>query len=301
MNVETMQENPLVTVYIPTYNRLNLLRRAVESALNQDYENIELIVVDDGSSDGTVEYLKELSSKESRVRYFVNEKNSGACVSRNRAIFSANGEFITGLDDDDYFLPNRISLFVSGWQCRKENTVALFTNSFFTKRNRKVTRTKRKKIVSQTCLFERNHIGNQIYLPTETIRSIGGFDESLPAWQDYDCWLRIFKTDGDVIELIETPSYMVDISHDHPRIGMSSIEKKFRAFKIITEKLKVNGRALASMKVLLCDATHIAPSLSLICSKIMFRKNIKNIALTIKITAKSLIYRWPAEKEDFLS
>jgi len=103
-----MNENPLVTVYIPTYNRLELLKRAVKSVLDQDYSNIELIVVDDGSSDGTVDYLECVSQADQRVRYFVNEVNSGACVSRNKAIWAEKGEFITGLDDDDYFLNDRI-------------------------------------------------------------------------------------------------------------------------------------------------------------------------------------------------
>lgn len=298
--MDTLEGKPLVTVYIPTYNRLNLLRRAVKSVLNQDYQNIELIVVDDGSSDGTAEYLMELAGKEARVRYFINQKNSGACVSRNRAIFAANGEFITGLDDDDYFFPNRISLFVAGWRCRDQDTVALFTNSFFKKRSGKVLRTKRKNKVGKVCLFEMNHVGNQVYLPTETIRSIGGFDESLPAWQDYDCWLRVLQSESDSMELVEAASYMVDICHEHPRIGMSSREKKIKAFKIITGKQKINGNALASMKVVLCDATHVSPSMSLVLSKIMFRKNKRNVVFAIKVISKSLIYGWPAEKEVFL-
>src|SRR5690606_21493496 len=122
-NVKTLEERPLVTVYIPTYNRLNLLRLAVVSVLNQDYENIELIVVDDGSSDGTVEFLSVLSAKESGVRYLVNEKNAGACVSRNRAIEIARGEFVTGLDDDDYFFPERIRLFVEAWKMKANNCI----------------------------------------------------------------------------------------------------------------------------------------------------------------------------------
>lgn len=96
MNANKTQ--PLVTVYMPTYNRVDLLQRAVESVLSQDYKNIELIVVDDNSTDDTHKYLSKIVEEDSHFRYFINEKNSGACISRNKAIFSTNGEFITGLD-----------------------------------------------------------------------------------------------------------------------------------------------------------------------------------------------------------
>ena len=104
--------NPLVTVYIPTYNRKFLLERAILSVLNQTYHNIEVIVVDDGSIDGTRELLVEMAKKDNRLHYYFKENNSGACKSRNIAIANANGFFITGLDDDDYFEKNRVESFV---------------------------------------------------------------------------------------------------------------------------------------------------------------------------------------------
>lgn len=97
-----MDNYPLVSVYIPTYNRLNLLKRAVNSVLAQDYLNIELLIVDDGSKDGTADYLKRLSLLDERVKFLLNEKNYGACICRNKAIDISSGELITGLDDDDY-------------------------------------------------------------------------------------------------------------------------------------------------------------------------------------------------------
>ncbi|PLL70465.1 hypothetical protein CWN62_29695, partial [Klebsiella pneumoniae] len=93
-----MKDNPLVTIYIPTYNRLELLKRALNSVVNQTYKNLEIIVVDDNSSDGTQEFLKNFSKKDPRVSYILKTDNSGACVSRNLAIDKANGLFITGLD-----------------------------------------------------------------------------------------------------------------------------------------------------------------------------------------------------------
>ena len=63
-------QSPLVTVYIPTYNRVDLLKRAVESVRNQTYTNLEIIIVDDCSTDNTQEYLKEISNLDQRIRYF---------------------------------------------------------------------------------------------------------------------------------------------------------------------------------------------------------------------------------------
>lgn len=107
-----MEHQPLVTVYIPTYNRVDLLKRAVESVQAQTYQNLEIIIVDDCSTDFTHQYLQQLANEDKRVKYFIKEKNSGACVSRNIAIENATGEFITGLDDDDFFLESRIDEFM---------------------------------------------------------------------------------------------------------------------------------------------------------------------------------------------
>lgn len=101
---------PLVTVYMPTHNRGALIRRAIDSVLNQTYKNLELIICSDGSTDETVDILQEYCDKDPRISYVVNETSQGACYSRNRCIERAKGEFITGLDDDDEFTANRIEL-----------------------------------------------------------------------------------------------------------------------------------------------------------------------------------------------
>ena len=105
-NIE-IQEKPLITVYIPTHNRSILLKRAVDSVLRQTYENFEIIICDDGSSDNTADYLVDLASRDHRVKFIRNNEPKGACFSRNRCIELAKGEFITGLDDDDEFVENR--------------------------------------------------------------------------------------------------------------------------------------------------------------------------------------------------
>ncbi|WP_338470681.1 glycosyltransferase family 2 protein [Niallia sp. XMNu-256] len=96
----------LVSIIIPTYNTEKYIHACIQSVLNQTYQNFEIIVVDDGSTDGSVEAVKQFDN--SRIRVYQNEKNSGPSYSRNRAIELAKGEFIAILDSDDWWDPNRL-------------------------------------------------------------------------------------------------------------------------------------------------------------------------------------------------
>lgn len=208
--------NPLVTVYIPTYNRVDLLKRAVESVLQQTYKNLEVIIVDDCSTDGTHAYLFEISKKDKRVHYFIKENNSGACTSRNIAINNAHGEFITGLDDDDYFLENRIELFVEN-----RSKGILFSPIFIKTKYGVNLRKVKHDMVSYSDLKKGNIVGNQIFIKTEYLKDIGGFDVRLKSWQDYDLWFRLLKKSHTFFNIF-VPSYVMDMSHEKKRITTSS-------------------------------------------------------------------------------
>lgn len=232
----------LVTIYIPTFNRLNLLKRAINSALNQSYKNIEVIVVDDCSTDDTHEFLKEISEKDNRVRYFIKEKNSGACSSRNIAIKNAKGYFITGLDDDDYFTSDRIQSFINCWANKKNNTVAL-SSLYAVKKGVDLNYGKKlfkKKVIKFKDMFLLNPIGNQIFTKVDTLREIGGFDENMKCWQDLECWLRILKLGN--IEKLMTHNYVIDVSHDKPRIGNSVHEKYLVSQRYISKKFNLSKK-----------------------------------------------------------
>jgi len=95
---------PLVSVLITAYNRQNLIAEALESAITCSYRNIEIIVVDDCSKDNTWNVIQEFAKKDSRIRYYKNEKNLGDYPNRNRAASYARGEYMTYLDSDDKML-----------------------------------------------------------------------------------------------------------------------------------------------------------------------------------------------------
>lgn len=278
-----MHKKPLVTIYIPTYNRLELLKRAVGSALSQDYKNIELIIVDDGSLDGTVDYLESLIRENNKVKYMVNQSNFGACVSRNRAINAAAGELITGLDDDDYFLPGRISTLVAAWNQRGRNIVAVCSNSLILEKDRKAKKTRRPKIIKRSDLIDSNYIGNQVLTETKKLREIGGFDQNFPAWQDLELWYRLLKLSGDRVECVKNASYVVDMSHPHERISTGRIEKIEKSFQLFSEKhrIKKSDAEILYLQTALYKKTQ--PNLSSIRAKIARKPSLRNIWNSYKL------------------
>ena len=225
-------EQALITVYIPTFNREQLLRRALYSVLGQTYQNIEVIVIDDCSTDGTREFLEKMTLIDRRVHYLIQSFNSGACAARNRAISLANGKFITGLDDDDYFQPQHLEQLVSAWKKKDHQSIAIYTNTM-----RKLPGGYKKALpkamsTNSQSLKVSNWIGNQIFVQTQVLRGIGGFSTDFPAWQDYECWYRLLSSTGKVAECNGEYSYVLDLSHAHERVSNNgnSVEKAFRMF-----------------------------------------------------------------------
>ena len=214
----------LVSVYMPTKNRVALLRRAVDSVLGQTHREIELWVVDDGSTDGTHDYLQRASAADPRLRVLRNERSVGAPRSRNLAITHAQGEFITGLDDDDCFHERRIEKLVEAWR-RHEQAGAKFS-CLYTQDLESTGAIKRasKKVskVDYEDLFFYNLIGNQIFTTRERLIGAGLFDEHMPAWQDLDLFMRVLKKFGPAL-LVDEPLYVLELAPTDDRISMSSV------------------------------------------------------------------------------
>ena len=103
---EIRRELGLVSIIMPSYNTAAYIKESIQSVLNQTYTNWELIIVDDCSTDSTDEVLETI--KDSRIRYFKNDKNSGAAVSRNKALREAKGQWIAFLDSDDLWMPEKL-------------------------------------------------------------------------------------------------------------------------------------------------------------------------------------------------
>lgn len=231
------EDRALVSVYIPTRNRVRSLDRAVESVLSQSYRNIELIVVNDASDDGTQEYLLRKAEMDPRLLFVTNERPRGAAASRNIAILKAQGAFITGLDDDDRFMPQRISAFLDYWRLLTAQAIhpaCLFAQDVCIDSGicRSVTR-KRSSVTAEQ-LLEYNYIGNQVFAPREHFLEAGLFDTNMPAWQDLDFLIRLLQRFGTA-HLLDMPTYLFDTTMRPDRISLQ--EKKIRnAFERIARK-----------------------------------------------------------------
>ena len=98
--------NGLVSIIMPSWNTAKFIGETIQSVKNQTYTNWELLIVDDCSTDNTDEIVA--SFKDDRIRYFHNEKNSGAALTRNKALREAKGEWIAFLDSDDLWAPTKL-------------------------------------------------------------------------------------------------------------------------------------------------------------------------------------------------
>jgi glycosyltransferase involved in cell wall biosynthesis len=107
------QEQPLVSIIMPAYNAERHIAESIESVISQTYNNWELLITDDRSSDATQQIINEYAINDSRIKLFINEQNGGAGVARNNSIKQANGRFIAFLDADDQWLPEKLTTQIS--------------------------------------------------------------------------------------------------------------------------------------------------------------------------------------------
>lgn len=227
----------LVSVYIPTKDRLELLHRAVSSALAQTYPHIEVIVANDGSTDGTRGYLDALARADARVVALHHDRPRGAPCARNAAIRTARGEWITGLDDDDEFMPERVERFVNEAARLDAKAIAfsgLFSLEFISGPDRTYTLDKRPH-VNLSDLFSYNHIGNQLFARRASFLEAGLFDENMPAWQDLDMFMRLTDRFGPA-RLIPVPLYRLADDNRADRISKKKKEKMIDAYDRIVNK-----------------------------------------------------------------
>jgi glycosyltransferase involved in cell wall biosynthesis len=176
------------SIIIPTYNRANLLSKAIESVIEQTYTNWELIIVDDGSTDHTKELVENYSKKDNRFRY-VYQENAERSTARNNGIKNANGEYICFLDSDDYFLTNRLQ---SLYESIKDSNIVYYTGLVLEKNNEIVNRNENPvngiKKFDDICLATIH--SQQMCIPV-SIANKFMYDTQFRVGEDLELWLRI--------------------------------------------------------------------------------------------------------------
>jgi len=186
---------PAVTVVIPTYNRAHTVPRAIDSVLAQTYQDLELIVVDDGSTDDTAARVSRY--EDSRVRYLQQPENRGVSAARNRGMREAKGEFIAFLDSDDTWFPKKLEKQIGHFQNASEEVGLVYAGveSIWDDGSTWCFRPKhRGDLYLHLLRTNPLHAGaSSVVIRRSVIRTIGFFDESIPAIEDYDYWIRVSR------------------------------------------------------------------------------------------------------------
>jgi glycosyltransferase involved in cell wall biosynthesis len=185
---------PIVSVIIPTYNRCQIIERAINSVLNQTFQNFEILIIDDASTDNTNEHIQSIS--DSRIRYEKLKINSGGSTARNRGIDLAEGDFVAFLDSDDEWLSNMLELSLEKFVSSNDQQVIIFSKLLM---DNKVT----KKIFPES-IYKAGDLSEYIFcqhglvstitlfMPRDVAKSVM-FKEKLIKHQDYDFVLRAYR------------------------------------------------------------------------------------------------------------
>lgn len=210
-----------VSVIIPCYKHARFVRQAAESILRQTFKDLELIVVDDNSKDGSVEVLRELEKADSRLRLVVHDRNLGASRSRNDGLRMAQGEFVGFCDADDLWKPDKLERQIKGLAANPECDVA-YCDAEITDQNGHLTGElfsdqfrlppspsgdlfevlcARNFINMTTVLLRRNSLGDKLF-----------FDESVKWVEDWWQWIRLARNHKFLYEPAALAIYRV-----HPR------------------------------------------------------------------------------------
>jgi len=215
---------PFISVLIPTYNRVSLVVEAVGSALAQDYSGLEVIVVDDGSTDDTTSRLALIRDK--RFRY-VSKTNSGVAATRNRAIVEAQGDYIVWLDSDDILLPHAVSTFVSVI-ANNPGVDILYGHLIVTDRKgnetgRLISKDYRANALIQELVYSSviQHAGTCVR--KQCYACVGGYDPQLKYAEDYD----FFSRAADVCVFKSIPDFLCLYRQHGPQLcGYSNTRDK---------------------------------------------------------------------------
>jgi glycosyltransferase involved in cell wall biosynthesis len=195
-----MKEEPLVSVIIPTYKRPDMLGRAIDSVLNQTYDNIEIVVVDDNDEDSeyrreTEEFMEKYADVDNLV-YLKHKRNKGGSAARNTGIKYSHGEFISFLDDDDEYLPHLISKKITKLKSLDSSWGGVYSGVLkkYKKNNINILPKKNGDLKKELLLQEFDiGSGSNLFIKSKIIKNLNKFDESFVRHQDWEFLVRFFQ------------------------------------------------------------------------------------------------------------
>ena len=185
-----MKNRDLVSVIVPTYHS-KYLSECLNSILLQTHDNIEIIIVDDCSNDGTIDIIKKYANEHGNIKYIINDINQGVGASRNTGIAMARGEYIAFLDHDDMWKPEKISLQI---ECLKSNAnvKAVYCYCRFMNSDEDVNRCISKNTTENLLLYGCEYcMPGSVLMTTEIIREAGLFPTEREISEDLALWLEV--------------------------------------------------------------------------------------------------------------
>jgi len=228
---------PFFSVIIPVFNREDFIKKSIESVLNQSFEDYELIVIDDGSTDNTSSVIKEFTPS---LQYFY-QKNKGVSSARNHGIEKAQGKHICFLDSDDLWHKDKL-LYHKNFIETNENIDIHQTEDIWFRNNKRVNPHKKHLKPSgwifpqslDLCLIS----PSSVCIRKEIFMKHGAFDIKLPACEDYDLWLRL--TSLYEIGLIKEPLLTRHGGHEDQLSSSFAVMDRFRVYSILKLIMKNN-------------------------------------------------------------
>lgn len=189
---------PFFSVVIPLFNKRPYILRAINSVLNQTYQNFEIIVIDDGSTDGGGNLVWEI--KDPRIRV-IKQTNKGVSSARNRGVHESNADFVTFLDADDEWEPNLLKVFIE--MIKEFPDCVLYSQSFMIKKKKSLFKPK---LFNK---YQKNYKGilneyldlapygqafntSSVCIPKKLLEDIGGFPKNVKLGEDLSVWLDLF-------------------------------------------------------------------------------------------------------------
>ena len=245
---------PRVSVIIPTYNQASYLPAAIKSVLEQTFQDFEIIVVNDGSTDNTSQEVINFSDP--RLRYF-SQENRGLSAARNTGIQASVGEYIAFLDSDDVWLPQKLELQVALLDSRPEAALIYSDACLFDDRTGAVTGKflDGKRVFSGKVL--KHLLSIQFIKPSTVVvrrgvfETVGRFDESIREVQDREMWLRIahqFNIEGTDIPLVMVRNHETNVSKNWEKVWAGRalvLNKAARTIDLSPDELNILKKNLS--------------------------------------------------------
>jgi len=194
----------MVSVIIPVYNSEKTIVQCLESVCNQTFKNIEIIIVNDGSTDNTLEKIQQFFLEKKIKHKIINQKNNGVSIARNVAIKNATGQYIAFIDSDDSWEKEKLEKQIEIIKGENINILGTLINS--NRKTHKSNQYKIKKYCLKEMLFSNKLYTSSVVLKKQIIEKYNLFNENMMYSEDYNLWLKI-SCDYDIYVLQEFLTY----------------------------------------------------------------------------------------------